>query len=89
MIDITKASYLQDYTIRLRFSDASWGDYDLNPIVNRNTALTNALKEKLYFQSFFVECGALCWKNGLELAPAAIHARLLESGKLRGLDQAT
>jgi len=82
MIDILNTEYVHDYIIELEFSDGNVGCYDLNLILQKNTVLTNPLKNKEYFKDFFLENGALCWKNGLELAPMSIYLRLQEAGKL-------
>jgi hypothetical protein len=82
MIDILSAEYVHDYIIELEFSDGNVGCYDLSSILQRNTVLTNPLKNKEYFKGFFIESGALCWKNGLELAPMSIYLRLQETGQL-------
>jgi hypothetical protein len=32
------------------------------------------LRDADYFSRVFVDAGALCWPNGLEISPAKIHA---------------
>jgi hypothetical protein len=69
--------------IELEFSDGSVGAYDVSPLVERDAELTRPLADPEYFRRFFLDFGALCWPNGLELSPRAIHRRLDESGALR------
>jgi len=83
MIKIIQAQYLQQRVLRLYFSDNSWGDYDLQPLIDRQTELVNPLNDEPYFKQFFLELGALCWRNGLELSPGNIHRKLAEQGLLR------
>lgn len=78
MIKITQAHYLKDRVLRLHFSDNAYGDYDLQPLIDRQTELVIPLNDESYFKQFFLELGALCWRNGLELSPSNIHRKLAE-----------
>jgi hypothetical protein len=82
MIKIIRAQYVQQKILRLYFSDNSWGDYDLQSVCVRETELAAPLNDEQYFQQFFLELGALCWRNGLELSPGNIHRKLEEQQKL-------
>jgi hypothetical protein len=82
MIKITQAQYLQKRILRLSFSDNSYRDYDLQPLIDRQTELVSPLNDERYFKQFFLELGALCWRNGLELSPGNIHRKLAEQGLL-------
>ena len=70
MIKIIQAQYVQQRILRLYFSDNSFGDYDLQALIDRQTELVMALNDDVYFKQFFLELGALCWPNGLELSLA-------------------
>ena len=50
--------------------------------------LTRPLKNPDNFKEHFLELGALCWKNGLEFSPAALHRELQSAGKLSQAQQA-
>lgn len=78
MIKILKATYLHDYVLKLEFSDASYANYDFSYLLKKNTSLTNVLNEVEYFQSYFLELGALCWSNGLELSPNSLYQKAQE-----------
>ena len=82
MIKIIKATYIAGYTIRLEFSDHYFSEVDFSYLLSKNTALTDPLKDKTYFKDFFLEMGALCWKNGLELSPSSLYYKAKESGRL-------
>jgi hypothetical protein len=82
MIKITQAHYVQQRVLRLSFSDNSYGDYDLQPLINRQTELVMPLNDESYFKQFFLELGALCWRNGLELSSGNIHRKLAEQQQL-------
>ncbi|MGZ5624859.1 MAG: DUF2442 domain-containing protein [Methylobacter sp.] len=82
MIKIIQANHVQQKILRLYFSDNSWGDYDLQPLIDRQTELVIRLNDEEYFKQFFLELGALCWRNGLELSPGNIHKKLAEQQQL-------
>jgi len=81
-IKIVNAQHVGNKVIRLSFSDHSWGDYDLQPLIARQTELVLPLESEDYFSQFFLELGALCWKNGLELSPGSLYRKLQEKGEL-------
>jgi Protein of unknown function (DUF2442) len=83
VIKILKAQHLHDLILQLEFSDGSVGDYDLAPLLARNTVLTRAWQDPAFFRRFFIELGALSWPNGLELSAQSIQRRLEDQGKLR------
>ena len=83
MIKIIRATLVRDATLTLEFSDSTVGEYDLSPLLLRDTELTRPLTDPEYFKRFFLDLGALCWPNGLEFSPEAIHQRLKEAGGLR------
>ena len=78
MIKIIQAEYLHDKIIQVHFSDHSWGDYDLRPLIDRQSELTKVLQDDVFLKQFYLEMGALCWRNGLELSPGNIHRKLQE-----------
>ena len=87
MIKITKAEWAGDHRIRLRFSDGSIAECDFSYLLKKGTVLTEPLKDPEYFKSFFLELGALGWKNGLELSPESLYHRALASGILQKPEQ--
>ena len=82
MIKIIRAQYVKQKILRLYFSDNSYGDYDLQPLIARQTELVIPLNDEQYFKQFYLELGALCWRNGLVLSPGNIHRKLEEQQKL-------
>lgn len=88
MIKIVKAETIGQTQLRLTFSDSTQGDYDFAPLLAKETALTQPLKNPEIFKKHFIELGALCWKNGLEFSPASLHRDLQTAGKLTPAQQA-
>ena len=83
MTKIVHATHRHDHVLEIEFSDGSVGDYDLAPLLAKDTELTRPLLDPVYLKRFFLDLGALCWPNGLELSPLAIHQRLEKAGALR------
>jgi hypothetical protein len=83
MIKLRNATHLRDYLIRLEFSDDSWGDYDLAPLVARDGPMIAPLKDRSFFSRFYIDEGALAWPNGFDLSPDALHQRLAEKRLLQ------
>jgi hypothetical protein len=82
MLKIRSAEYRGERVIRVTFSDGTGGDYDLRELVARGGEMVAPLADRQYFQDFFLELGALCWPNGLELSATGIRFRLSDRGAL-------
>lgn len=80
MIKITDTRYLGDFRVELRFSDGSAGTFDGQAFLRREGPLLEPLRDEAYFRRLFIDAGALCWPNGLELSPARLH-ELCRAGK--------
>jgi hypothetical protein len=50
-------------------------------LIARDTDLTPPPRRPPYFGRAFIEAGALCWPNGLELSAPGLHRKLEEAGK--------
>ena len=85
MINLIKVTHTEAYKIKLYFSDNSFGIYDFAYLLKANTVLTKPLEDKTYFNQFFIDFGALCWKNGLELSAESLHLKLKQEGNLHFL----
>ena len=81
MIKLIKANYQRDFQVALTFSDGKEGVLDGGLLLERNGSLLEPLRNESYFQRLFIDAGALCWPNGLELSPARLYetCRMLES----------
>ncbi len=81
MIKVIAAHYEGDFRIKLEFSDGSAGEFDGRTLLLRNGPLLEPLRDEAYFRRCFIDAGALCWPNGLELAPARLrdNVHLLET----------
>jgi hypothetical protein len=88
MIKILRAEVVGNHVVRLDFSDGSAGEYDLSELIRRDTEMVRPLRDPAFFAAFFLELGALCWRNGFELSAASLHRKLAERGALRRADAA-
>jgi hypothetical protein len=82
MIKIINATYIEQYIIELEFSDNSFSNYDFSYLLERRSKLTEPLKEIVYFKDFFLELGAISWKNGLDLCPISLYEKAREKKNL-------
>jgi hypothetical protein len=73
MIKVLDVRYLGDFQIALRFSDGKEGQFDGHALLRRAGSLLEPLRQETYFKRMFLDAGALCWPNGLELSPARLH----------------
>jgi len=73
MIKLTEARYLGDFQVALNFSNRQEGVFDGRMLLQRSGPLLEPLRTEAYFRRLFVDAGALCWPNGLELSPARLY----------------
>ena len=79
MIKLIKVTKLDDYKIALEFSDGSHAVADLSYLLSFGTSLTEPLKDQTFFDRFFIDAGALCWKHGLELSGSSLHMKFVQT----------
>lgn len=75
MIKVLNARLLDAFRLELDFSDHTQGVFDAGAyLASRSGPLLDKLRDANYFARFFIDAGALCWPNGLEISPARLHA---------------
>lgn len=81
MIKVIAARDAGEFRVTLEFSDGIVGEFDGSALLRRSGPLLEPLRDATYFGRCFVDAGALCWPNGLELSPARLRecVRVLES----------
>ena len=73
---------LPDYRLKVRFNDETEGFVDLSRLVMGPLAGVFAnLRDPTLFAQVRVECGAVTWPGGLDLAPDAMHEAIRERGE--------
>ncbi len=73
MIKLIEARYQGDFQVALSFSDGKEGVFDGGALLQRRGPLLEPLRDESYFKRVFIDAGALCWPNGLELSPARLY----------------
>jgi len=73
MIKLIEVHHRANFKIALTFSDGTEGVFDGNEFLKRKGPLLDALRNESYFKRAFIDAGALCWPNGLELSPDRLH----------------
>ena len=73
------------YTVT--FNDGASGIVDVAALVNAPDAgIFEALRDPSFFARATLDCGAVTWPNGADLAPDAMHREILRSGVWQVLD---
>jgi len=73
-ISITKAEYVSDYSIKLKFDNGASGTVDLKPtIFNDKRKIFEALRNVDFFKNFSLDSWTLVWENQLDLAPEYLY----------------
>ena len=71
---VLNARLTAPFVLEIDFSDHTQGVFDANAyLASRAGPLLDKLRDATYFQRFFIDAGALCWPNGLEISPARLH----------------
>jgi hypothetical protein len=73
MIKLIEAHYLDDFRVALTFSDGREGVFLGRDLLQRSGPLLVPLRDEAYFKRVFIDAGALCWPNGLELSPQRLY----------------
>jgi hypothetical protein len=73
MIKLIEARYQGGFQVALSFSDGKEGIFDGAALLQRSGPLLEPLRDESYFRRVFIDAGALCWPNGLELSPARLY----------------
>jgi Protein of unknown function (DUF2442) len=74
VIKLLNIHHTAPWEIELEFSDSTQGRFDGKDYLNsRNGPLLDALRDANFFAWAFIDAGALCWPNGLELSPKRLR----------------
>ncbi|OQX75724.1 MAG: hypothetical protein B6D61_09890 [Bacteroidetes bacterium 4484_249] len=74
IIYITKAEFIEDYTVKLSFNDGMVMLVNLkNSIFNDHRKIFEPLKDVQYFKKFTLDTWTLVWPNGVDFAPEYLY----------------
>jgi hypothetical protein len=73
---IISVEYLKGFVIRVRFSDGSQGDVDLND--DLDGPIFQPLRDPDYFKKFMLhpELHTITWPNGADFAPEFLYEKI-------------
>ena len=69
---VTKAKYVKDYLIEVKFNDGSKKIIDFKRWLSG--PVFRPLKNKDYFKKFFIDGPTIAWPNGADIAPETLYA---------------
>lgn len=73
MIKVLHQKSVGHFQLELSFSDGSHSVFDATDyLAHRSGPMLEPLRDASYFNRCFIEAGALCWPNGLELSPSRV-----------------
>ena len=80
-------SVLPEWQLAVTFNDGSSGIVDLSALVQEPDAgVFEALRDPAFFATATLDCGAVTWPNGADLAPDAMYKEIRRCGVWRILD---
>jgi len=74
---VTRAEYRGGYRIHLTFNDGSSGTIDF--VQWLEGPIFEPLKDREYFQRFFLDGGTVTWPNGADVAPETLYEQARSS----------
>lgn len=80
-------SVLPEWQLAITFNDGSSGIVDVSALVNGpDPGVFEALRDPSFFAKAYLDCGAVAWPNGVDLAPDAMYKEIHRFGVWRILD---
>jgi len=74
--DLVEIDFLQDYKLKLTFSDGREGSVDFKDFIDQGGIFAR-LADKSYFNKAYVnkEWGVLCWPDDLDIASETLYQK--------------
>jgi hypothetical protein len=73
--------------LAVTFNDGNSGIVDVSALVlGQDAGVFQALRDVSFFAQAYLDCGAVTWPNGADLAPDAMYKEIRRSGIWRVLD---
>ena len=83
---VIRATYEGDFRIRLTFHDNLQGIIDFQAWLDG--PVFEPLKDRTYFQQFFIDGGTVAWPNGADIAPETLYESIKHSATAQQRDGA-
>jgi hypothetical protein len=77
LIDITDATYIEEFKIKIIFENGANGIIDFSEYCQKG-GVFEQLKDESYFKQFYInpDLGTICWPNGLDIAPETLLEKI-------------
>lgn len=80
-------SVLPEWRLTVTFNDGSTGIVDVSVLVHgADAGVFEALRDYDFFERAYLDCGAVTWPNGADLAPDTMHKEIRRCGVWRIVD---
>ncbi len=80
-------SVLPEWRLAVTFNDGSTGIVDVSALVHgADAGVFAALRDSAFFEKAYLDCGAVTWPNGADLAPDTMHKEIRRCGVWRIVD---
>ncbi len=80
-------SVLPEWRLAVTFNDGLTGIVDVSALVHGPDAgVFEALRDYDFFKRVYLDCGAVTWPNGADLAPDTMHKEIRRCGEWRIVD---
>lgn len=78
MLYVIDASYVDDYRLRISFSNGKEGIVDLKATIESDQRpIFQELKDIKEFKRFRVDLATVVWENGVDIAPEFLYGLLI------------
>lgn len=78
---VAEVKALENFCFQVCFQDGLTGIVDMYDYIHAPDAgVFTALRDEAEFRQIGLECGAVTWANGLDLAPDNMHIKLTAGG---------
>lgn len=78
---LRELSILPEWQLAVIFNDGSSGIVDVSALVNgQNAGIFGALRDPSFFAQASLDCGAVAWPNGVDLAPDTMYKEIHRTG---------
>jgi hypothetical protein len=80
-------SVLPQWQLAVTFNDGLTGIVDVSAlVVGPDAGVFEALRDPTFFAQAYLDCGAVAWPNGADIAPDTMHKEIRRSGVWHILD---
>ena len=77
-------SVLPQWQLAVTFNDGLTGIVDISELVHGlDAGVFEALRDPVFFARAYLDCGAVAWPNGADIAPDTMHKEIRQCGVWR------